>query len=185
MTSKFNAYFNKKVKSLNNINKICNNELIKIIDINQSKNSNIIEKKNIDEVKNELDVRKDIYDEDSNIKLNSEKKEKHKILMNDVKIDVNLQDADTNKAMNILRKKINIISDTIALNLVEHNLGIKKNEGFDIDELLNEHYHKKEKIEKMKIGQIRQKAENNYNKIIKLSYTLSNQKFFKKSKKVS
>jgi hypothetical protein len=139
LTSKFNAYFNKKVKSLNNINKICNNELIKIIDINQSKNSNIIEKKNIDEVKNELDVRKDIYDEDSNIKLNSEKKEKHKILMNDIKVDINLQDANSKKAMNILRKKINIISDTIALNLVEHNLGIKKNEGFDIDELLNEH----------------------------------------------
>ena len=185
LTSKFNAYFNKKVKSLNNINKICNNELIKIIDINQSKNSNIIEKKNIDEVKNELDVRKDIYDEDSNIKLNSEKKEKHKILMNDIKVDINLQDANSKKAMNILRKKINIISDTIALNLVEHNLGIKKNEGFDIDELLNEYYHKKEEIEKMKISHIRQKAENNYNKIIKLSYTLSNQKFFKKSKKVS
>lgn len=107
--------------------------------------------------------------------------------MNDIKVDINLQDADTNKAMNILRKKINIISDTIALNIVEHNLGIKKNEGFDIDELLNEYYHKKEEIEKMKISQIRKKAENNYNKMIKLSYTLSNEQFIKnnqKSKKI-
>jgi len=184
LTYKFNSYFDKKVKSLNNINRICNTELIKIIDMNQSENSNKIKMKNIDEVKNELDVRKDIYDEDSNLKLNNEKKEKHKILMNDIKVDVNLQDADTNKAMNILRKKINIISDTIALNIVEHNLGIKKNEGFDIDELLNEHYQKKEEIEKMKISQIRQKAENNYNKMIKLSYTLYNEQFFKKSKKI-
>ena len=184
MTSKFNSYFDKKVKSLNNINRICNTELIKIIDMNQSENSNKIKMNNIDEVKNELDVRKDIYDEDSNIKLNNDKKEKHKILMNDIKVDVNLQDADTNKAMNILRKKINIISDTIALNIVEHNLGIKKNEGFDIDELLNEHYHKKEEFEKMKISKIRQKAENNYNKMIKLSYTLYNEEFFKKSKKI-
>lgn len=184
LTSKFNSYFDKKVKSLNNINRICNTELIKIIDMNQSENSNKIKMNNIDEVKNELDVRKDIYDEDSNIKLNNDKKEKHKILMNDIKVDVNLQDADTNKAMNILRKKINIISDTIALNIVEHNLGIKKNEGFDIDELLNEHYHKKEEFEKMKISKIRQKAENNYNKMIKLSYTLYNEEFFKKSKKI-
>ena len=183
LASKFNSHFERKVKSLNNFNKICNNELIKIIDMNQSENSNKIKMKNIDEVKNELDVRKDIYDEDSNTKLNNEKKEKHKILMNDIKFDINLQDADTNKAMNILRKKINIISDTIALNIVEHNLGIKKNEGFDIDELLNEHYHKKEEIEKMKISQIRQKAENNYNKMIKLRYTLSNEQFFKNSQK--
>lgn len=184
LTSEFNSNFERKVKSLNDINRICNTELIKIIDKNQSVNSAKKKMNNIDQVKNELDVRKDIYDEGLHIKLNKAKKEKHKILMNDIKIDVNLQDADTNKAMNILRKKINIISDTIALNIVEHNLGIKKNEGFDIDELLNEHYHKKEKIEKMKISQIRQKAEKNYNKMIKLSYTLSNEQLFKKNDKL-
>ena len=133
-------------------------------------------KNNNEKIKNELDIRKDIFDKNTNEKSNKRKIKKFKILMNNAKVELNLSDADEKKTMNILKKKINIISDSIALNMIEKCLGIKKNVGFDVDELFNENIKKKKDIQKSKIEQIRKKAENNYKKMIKLRYIISESK---------
>lgn len=185
ISKNFKTSFNRKVKSLNNITKTCNTELIRLIDKNSKENDeNFISSKTkkMEEVKNELDIRNDIIDKNdknSIVSLNEGKLEKYKILMNNVKIEMNLSGEEDKKIINILKKKINIISDTIALNIIEKNLGIKRTVGFDINELFNEHIKKKKSIEKFKIQKIRKKAEENYFKMVKLRKNLSGNKIFK------
>ena len=184
LSNKFKNYFYKKVNSLNNITKSCNLELIRLIDINNKESEESIKymkKSKIDEVKKELDIRKDVFDKKSMEESKKIKLKKYKALMNDVKVEMNLSDVEDKKLMTMLRKKINIISDSIALNMIEKYLGIKQNAGFDIDELFNEHINKKKDIQKYKIQEIRKKAEINYLKMIKLKHTLSGSKLFNKS----
>ena len=179
LSNKFKTFFDEKVKSLNNITKACNTELVRLIYMNNKENKKNIKdnnKNNNEKIKNELDIRKDIFDKNTNEKSNKRKIKKFKILMNNAKVELNLSDADEKKTMNILKKKINIISDSIALNMIEKCLGIKKNVGFDVDELFNENIKKKKDIQKSKIEQIRKKAENNYKKMIKLRYIISESK---------
>ena len=184
LSNKFKNHFYKKVNSLNNITKSCNIELIRLIDINNKEKEESIKyrkKSKIDEVKKELDIRKDVFDKKSMEESKKIKLKKYKALMNDVKVEMNLSDIEDKKLMTMLRKKINIISDSIALNMIEKYLGIKQNAGFDIDELFNDHIKKKNDIQKFKIQEIRKKAENNYLKMIKLRHTLSGSKLFNKS----
>ena len=98
--------------------------------------------------------------------------------MNDVKVEMNLSDIEDKNIMNLIKKKINIISDSIALNMIEKCLGIKENIGFDIDELFNEHINRKKDIQKHKIQEIRKRAENNYQKMVKLRRNLSESKIY-------
>jgi hypothetical protein len=182
LSKQFKLNFNRKVKSLKNITKACNTELIRIIDLNNKEDANNIrikKKNNIDKVKKELDIRKDILDKNSNDKTNKGKIQKYKVLMNDVKVEMNLSNIEDKNIMNLIKKKINIISDSIALNMIEKCLGIKENVGFDIDELLNEHINKKKDIQKYKMQEIRKRAENNYQKMIKLRHNLSESKIYK------
>ena len=62
--------------------------------------------------------------------------------------------------------------------MIEQSLGIKKNVGFDIDELFNEHINKKNDIQNFKIQLIRKRAENNYQKMLRLRHNLSGSKLF-------
>jgi hypothetical protein len=182
LSKNFKLNFNRKVKSLKNITKACNTELIRIIDLNNKEDANNIrikKKNNIDKVKKELDIRKDILDKNSNDKTNKGKIQKYKVLMNDVKVEMNLSNIEDKNIMNLIKKKINIISDSIALNMIEKCLGIKENVGFDIDELFNEHINKKKDIQKYKMQEIRKRAENNYQKMIKLRHNLSESKIYK------
>ena len=181
ISKKFKLFLNRKVNSLNNIAKACNTELIRIIDMNSKEDINNIKIKNnkiIDEIKNELDIRKDILDKHTNDKNNKGKLKKYKVLMNDVKVEMNLSDIEDKNIMNLIKKKINIISDSIALNMIEKCLGIKENIGFDIDELFNEHINRKKDIQKHKIQEIRKRAENNYQKMVKLRRNLSESKIY-------
>ena len=181
ISNKFKLFLNRKVNSLNNIAKACNTELIRIIDMNSKEDINNIKIKNnkiIDEIKNELDIRKDILDKHTNDKNNKGKLKKYKVLMNDVKVEMNLSDIEDKNIMNLIKKKINIISDSIALNMIEKCLGIKENIGFDIDELFNEHINRKKDIQKHKIQEIRKRAENNYQKMVKLRRNLSESKIY-------
>ena len=181
ISKKFKLFLNRKVNSLNNIAKACNTELIRIIDMNSREDINDIRIKNnkiIDEIKNELDIRKDILDKHTNDKNNKGKLKKYKVLMNDVKVEMNLSDIEDKNIMNLIKKKINIISDSIALNMIEKCLGIKENIGFDIDELFNEHINRKKDIQKHKIQEIRKRAENNYQKMVKLRRNLSESKIY-------
>ena len=167
----------KKVKSLNHITNICNTELTKLINKNNTENTENLRNKtkNLnDKIKEELDVRKDLLDEESMKKINKEKIEKYKILMNDVKIEMNLSEGEDKSVMNLLRKKINIISDSMALNMIEKCLGIKKSIEFDINQLF---IKKKNDIQKEKIKAIRKKAENNYFAMVKLRHNLSSSKY--------
>ena len=172
LSSKYNSFLNDKVNSLDECTRACNTELIKLIDTNQKNNNKNKNKDGIDDVKIVLDVRNDVIDNESIEKSNKRKIKKYKILMNDLKLDLNLADANTKKTMNMLAKKINIISDSIALNMVEKCLGIKKDEGFDIDELFYEHI-KRKNYQKKRTQNFRKKAEDNYKKMVKLRYTLS------------
>ena len=180
-SNKFKNYFYRKVKNLKNITKACKTELIRLIEINNKETEESIKyrtKSKIDKVKKELDIRKDVLDKNSNAETNKLKLKKYKALMNDVKLEMNLSASEEKKTMNLLRKKINIISDSIALNMIEQCLGIKKNVGFDIDELFNEHINKKKDIKKYKMQLIRKKAENNYQKMVKLRHNLTGAKLF-------
>ena len=180
-SNKFKNFFYRKVKNLKNITKACNTELIRLIVINNKKTEESIKyrkKSKIDKVKKELDIRKDILDKNSNDEANKLKLTKYKALMNDVKLEMNLSTPEEKKSINLLRKKINIISDSIALNMIEQSLGIKKNVGFDIDELFNEHINKKKDIKKYKMQLIRKKAENNYQKMVRLRHNLTGAKLF-------
>ena len=180
-SNKFKNFFYRKVKNLKNITKACNTELIRLIEINNKKTEESIKyrkKSKIDKVKKELDIRKDILDKNSNDEANKLKLTKYKALMNDVKLEMNLSTPEEKKSINLLRKKINIISDSIALNMIEQSLGIKKNVGFDIDELFNEHINKKKDIKKYKMQLIRKKAENNYQKMVRLRHNLTGAKLF-------
>ena len=170
----------KKMKSLNHITNICNTELTKLINTNNTENKENFKNKTKalnDKIREELDIRKDIIDKDSIDKNNEGKIKKYKVLMDNVKMEMNLSEGEDKSIMNLLKKKINIISDSIALNMIEKGLGIKKNMEFDVNELFNEHIKKKNDIQREKIKEIRKKAENNYIKMVKLRHTLSSSKY--------
>lgn len=180
LSTTFKNSIYKKVKSLKHITNACNTELEKLINTNNTENSENLKNKAKplkDKIKEELDIRKDLLDKVSKNKINEGKKEKFKVLMNDVIIEMNLSEGEDKSVMNLLRKKINIISDSLALNLIEKNLGIKKNIEFDVNQLFNEHIKKKNDIQRQKIKEIRKKAENNYNKMVKLRHNLSSSKY--------
>ena len=183
LSNKFKDYFYKKVKSLKNITKSCNTELLKLININNKEieDSNEYNKNKKDNVKKILDIRNDILDNNSIEESNKEKKYKNNALINDKNIKINISKMKDKNTMNILKKKINIISDNLALDMLENCLDIKKNVEFNIDELFNEHIKKKNEIKRNNIKEIRKKAEKNYFKIVKLRHALSGSKLFNSS----
>ena len=123
------------------------------------------------------EIAKDILEENKKENSKKRKLKKYKILMNDVKVELNTSDADKKKALNFLKQKINIISDSIALNMIENILGINKNTDFDINELFSGNSIKKKDNQKQQYEQIRKKAHNNYIKMVKLRYNLSEKKY--------
>lgn len=171
-SKEFSKNLHRKVKSLNNITKTCNTELIRLIDINNKVDENSVKHKleeKKEEIEKELDIRKALLDEN----LQDKKMVKYKALMDDVRIEINLSNSYNKHTMNFIKKKINIISDTIALDLLEKCLGIKKKVGFDINQLFNEHINKKKELQSSKFKEIKKKAEKNYQKMVKLRHNLS------------
>ena len=168
-SKQFAKKLNRKVKSLNNITKTCNSELIRLIDVNnkigeKSVRYKLKEKK--EEIKKELDIRKALLDKHS-------KEGKYKALLDDLRIEITLSNKDNKHIINLLKKKINKISDSIALNMLEKCFRNKKKAIFDINELFKEHINKKIDKQNSKIKEIKKKAENNYQKMVKLRHNLS------------
>ena len=159
----FKNFFNNKLKSLNIMTHKSNRALIDLIDVNNQKikvSKAKVMKKN-EELEDELDIRKDIFNEEEGKKL-SEKKTYKLIQEKDFQI----------KSLNQLKKKINKISESDALEIIEKCIDKNEKEKLDVNKLLNERYDRKKKKELLNIVEIRKKAEQNYKIIIKMKYNL-------------
>ena len=73
---------------------------------------------------------------------------------------------------NLLKKNINKISSSEALDIIEKCFDKDQKEKLDVQQLLVEYNNNKIKKELFKIEEIRKKAERNYKKMIKMKYNL-------------
>ena len=140
-----------------------NKVLIELIDKNNQE-INISKGKELkmsEALEDELDIRKDILSDKTEKQLKESKT--YKII----------QEKDYQvKSYNLLKKNLNIISDSDAMKLLEKCLDKSQKEKLDINKLLKERINKKLEKECMNIGEIRKKTEKNYKKIIKMRYNL-------------
>ena len=112
-------------------------------------------------LEDELDIRKDILSDKTKKQLKESKT--YKII----------QEKDYQvKSYNLLKKNLNIISDSDAMKMLEKCLDKSQKEKLDINKLLKERINKKLEKDCMNIGEIRKKTEKNYKKIIKMRYNL-------------
>ena len=170
VTNKFKNYFNNKVEILNRMVHKRNNKLMQLIDSNNQEINNtkgIITKQN-----DELDIRKDILDEDGKNYLNNKKEEKKEILTESNNYKINLSNEDQIQSFDLLKKNINKISASEALKLIEKCIGKKQKEKVDFEQLLKDYNDKRKQRELLHIIEIRKKAEDNYQKMIKMKYNV-------------
>ena len=159
----FKNFINNKIKNLNNMTHSCNKVLIDLIDknnqeINISKGK--IMKTN-ETLAEELDIRKDIISEENQKKL-KENKTYRIIQEKDYQV----------KSFYLLKKNLNIISDSDAMKMLEKCLDKSQKEKLDINKLLKERINKKLEKECMNFNETKKKVEKNYKKIIKMRYNL-------------
>ena len=170
---KYKANLNNHIVKLNKYTNKCNTELIKLIDGNNDDNYKERKRKIINKTK--LDLKEILTgDNKENNKNDMEKmmKEKEKendtvkVLIERAKFDTgdNYRELDPKKKEKILKKNINHISDEQALDIMED---IVEKQEIDMKEMIGgEDKLKIKKENYMKL--IRQKAENNYEKMQKL-----------------
>ena len=147
-----------------------NNKLMQLIDSNNQEINNtkgIITKQN-----DELDIRKDILDEDGKNYLNNKKEEKKEILTESNNYKINLSNEDQIQSFDLLKKNINKISASEALKLIEKCIDKKQKEKVDFEQLLKDYNDKRKQRELLHIIEIRKKAEDNYQKMIKMKYNV-------------
>jgi len=163
VANNFKNFFNNKIKILKSMTHNSNKVLIELIDknnqeINISKGKELKMSETLEE---ELDIRKDILSDKTKKQLKESKT--YKII----------QEKDYQvKSYNLLKKNLNIISDSDAMKMLEKCLDKSQKEKLDINKLLKERINKKLEKECMNIGEIRKKTEKNYKKIIKMRYNL-------------
>ena len=170
---KYKANLNNHIVKLNKYTNKCNTELIKLIDGNNDDNYKERKRKIINKTK--LDLKEILTgDNKENNKNDIEKKMKEKekendtvkVLIERAKFDTgdNYRELDPKKKEKILKKNINHISDEQALDIMED---IVEKQEIDMKEMIGgEDKLKIKKENYMKL--IRQKAENNYEKMQKL-----------------
>ena len=168
----FKNFFNNKIKSLNNMIHNRNKKLLELIDtnnqiINTTKEINL---KRNEKLKDELDIRKDLLDKngkiytENGVKVNLNKENKNYI--------INPTKEELIQKFNLLKKNINKISSSEALDIIEKCFDKDQKEKLDVQQLLVEYNNNKIKKELFKIEEIRKKAERNYKKMIKMKYNL-------------
>ena len=172
--NKYKNNLNNQIIKLNKYTNKCNTELIKLIDGNN--NDNYKERKKQIIKKTKLDIKEILVGKNNNATKNKNEipqqikaKEKDTV-RNLIKIAIydtgdNYGESDPKKKEKVLKKKINYISDEQALGMIEDI--IEKEKEIDIKEMIgNDKKMQMKKENNMKI--IRKKAENNYEKMLKL-----------------
>ena len=140
-----------------------NKALKDLIDVNNQEinATKVVKMKKNELLKDELDIRKDILNEEEEKKLKENKTYK-----------INQDKDEQIKSFNTLKKKINVISESDALDLIEKCIDKKQKEKLDINKLLEEYNNKKHEKELLKIVEFRKKAEKNHKRIIKMKFNL-------------
>jgi len=187
---KFKNNINDQIIQLNDYTNKCNTELIKLIDGNNY--DNFKERKKVILNKNKLDI-KEILIGEKKLKKNNENEqiskeiEKEKdTIKNLIKVAIydtgdNFGEADPKVREKNLKRNVNHISDEDALKMVERL--IEKHKLYDFREILKEN-DKNDSKRKDKINLLRQKAENNYERMLKLKnlIIIDRRKVFKSQK---
>ena len=166
----FKNIFNNKINSLNTMVHNGNKKLIKLINsnnkiINTTKEINM--KKN-DKLDDELDIRKDLLAQDE--KIYTENGIKENLIDKNNNYKIRPTKDELIKSFNLLKKNINIISSSDALDIIEKCIDKKQREKLDVKQLLKDYNNHKTKKEVFKIVEIRKKAEKNYKKMIKMKF---------------
>ena len=167
----FKNFFNKKIDFLKYQTHGCKRELIELIDTNNEKINDTKEKQfgKDKQLKEELDIRNDILDQSKS----NTKKKNEKVLKNYKNYKLfSIREEKKINLMNQLKKKINQLSDTRALYIVEQCMNKSEREKIDIKKLMKESNDRKNEKLFFKIDDIRKRAKNNYEKILKLKYNL-------------
>ena len=173
---KFKNNINDQITQLNQYTNKCNTELIKLIDGNND--DNLKERKKVILDKNKLDIKEILIGEkkskknNENEQINKENgKEKEKdTIKNLIKVAIydmgdNYGEADPKVREKNLKRHVNHISDEDALEMVDRL--IEKHKLYDFREILKEN-DKNDSKRKNNINLLRQKAENNYERMLKL-----------------
>ena len=172
--NKYKNNLNNQIIKLNKYTNKCNTELIKIIDGNNDDNYKERKKQIIKKTK--LDIKEILVGKKNNTiknknetlhQIKSKEKDTVKNLIKIAKYDTgdNYGESDPKKKEKVLKKKINFISDEQALGMIEDIM--EKEKEVDIKEIIgNDKKIQMKKENNMKI--IRKKAENNYEKMLKL-----------------
>ena len=173
---KFKNNINDQITQLNQYTNKCNTELIKLIDGNND--DNLKERKKVILNKNKLDIKEILIGEkkskknNENEQINKEKgKEKEKdTIKNLIKVAIydmgdNYGETDPKVREKNLKRHVNHISDEDALEMVDRL--IEKHKLYDFREILKEN-DKNDSKRKHNIDLLRQKAENNYERMLKL-----------------
>ena len=175
---KFKNNINDQITQLNQYTNKCNTELIKLIDGNND--DNLKKRKKIILDKNKLDIKeiligkrnskKNNEDEEINKEIEKEKEKEKDSIKNLIKIAIydtgdNYGEADPKVREKNLKRHVNHISDEDALEMVDKL--IEKHKLYDFREILKEN-DKNNSKRKNNIDMLRQKAENNYERMLKL-----------------
>ena len=170
---KFKNNFNNQVSKLNQYTNKCNTELIKLIDGNNDDNykerkTKIINKTKLDMKEILIDKNKTIKKSKNEIVQKMKEKDTVKNLIKTAIYDIgdNFGEIDPKKKEKVLKKKINHISDEQALEMIEDI--IEKPKKLDMKEIIGNDEKLQIKSEN-NMKSIRQKAANNYEKMLKLT----------------
>lgn len=187
---KFKNNINDQITQLNQYTNKCNTELIKLIDGNND--DNFKERKKVILSKNKLDIKEILIGEEKskknseNEKISKEVEKEKDTIKNLIKVAIydtgdNYGLTDPKVREKNLKRTVNYISDEDALNMVDRL--IEKHKLFDFREILKENV-KNDSKRKNNIDLLRQKAENNYERMLKLKnlIIIDRRKVFKSQK---
>ena len=187
---KFKNNINDQISQLNEYTNKCNTELIKLIDGNND--DNFKERKKVILNKNKLDIKEILIGKKKSKKDNEDEQimkenEKEKdTIKNLIKVAIydtgdNFGEADPKVRERNLKRNVNHISDEDALNMVERL--IERHKLYDFREILKEN-DKNDPKRKNNINLLRQKVENNYERMLKLKnlIIIDRRKVFKSQK---
>ena len=202
-TLKYKRNLTKQVKELNSHTIKCNLKLYKLIDGNYTIKST----EKIKKINKEFDINNDLSD--TNIKKNTENKEKNKSFMNyyeyekyklknqndnskinslikEVKNNLSAQNKFRKRELKLFPKRIYKMKDDYALEMVERLYSahkINREKAPEIKEVIKED---REIKHKKKVITLRKKTKSNHEKIVKMGLflTMEKDKFFKNHKKL-